>query len=95
MADREKVVKGLEVCTTRPCYCKDCPYVKGCALDSQQVMEDALALLKEQEPMKPKEGFQEDGLYYASCGDCGYPITELRYLKDSFCPHCGRKVLWD
>ena len=59
------------------------------------IMLDALALLKEQEPMKPKEGFQEDGLYYASCGDCGYPITELRYLKDSFCPHCGRKVKKD
>ena len=49
MADIEKVIKGLEVCTSKPCFCKDCPYAKGCALDSQEVMEDALELLKEQQ----------------------------------------------
>ena len=47
--DIEKVIKGLEICTTRPCYCTDCPYKKECCLDSQDVMEDALSLLKEQE----------------------------------------------
>ena len=50
MPDREKVIKGLEVCTSRPCYCTDCPYKANCYLDSQEVMEDALILLKEQEP---------------------------------------------
>ena len=49
MPDREKVIKGLEICTSRPCYCTDCPYKKECCVDSQNVMEDALALLKEQE----------------------------------------------
>ena len=49
MPDREKVIKGLEICTTRPCYCTDCPYKKECCLDSQNVMEDALSLLKEQD----------------------------------------------
>ena len=48
MPDREKVIKGLEVCTSKPCYCTDCPYKANCCLDSQEVMEDALALLKEQ-----------------------------------------------
>lgn len=52
--DREKVIKGLKICTTRPCYCTDCPYKKECCLDSQNVMEDALALLKEQEAARPK-----------------------------------------
>ena len=47
--DKEKIIKGLEICTTRPCYCTDCPYKKECCLDSQDVMEDALSLLKEQE----------------------------------------------
>lgn len=47
--DRKKVIKGLEVCTTRPCFCTDCPYKANCILDSQEVMEDALSLLKEQE----------------------------------------------
>ena len=45
----ENVIKGLEICTSRPCYCTDCPYKANCYLDSQEVMEDALALLKEQE----------------------------------------------
>lgn len=49
MPDIEKVIKGLEICTTRPCYCTDCPYKKECCLDSQDVMEDALSLLKEQD----------------------------------------------
>lgn len=50
MKDREKVIKGLEICTSRPCYCTDCPYKKEYCLDSQNVMEDALALLKRQVP---------------------------------------------
>ena len=45
----KKVIKGLEICTTRPCYCTDCPYKKECCLDSQNVMEDAVILLKEQD----------------------------------------------
>lgn len=48
MIDMEKVIKGLEVCTSKPCYCTDCPYKANCCLDSQEVMEDALELLKEQ-----------------------------------------------
>lgn len=55
MTDRKKVIKGLEICTTRPCYCTDCPYKKDCVLDSQEVMKDALELLKEQEAMTPEE----------------------------------------
>ena len=46
MIDREKVIKGLEICTSKPCYCKDCPYKANCSLDSQEVMEDALELIK-------------------------------------------------
>ena len=86
MTDREKVVKGLEVCTTSPCYCKDCPYVKGCALDSQQVMEDALALLKEQEPL----AVNDPG---AICPNCKWPL----YPEDHphYCGNCGRAVMWD
>ena len=48
MANLDKVIKGLDICTTRPCYCTDCPYKKDCVLDSQELMEDALALLKKQ-----------------------------------------------
>ena len=48
MTETERVIKGLEVCTTRPCYCTECPYKANCCLDSQELMEDALALVKKQ-----------------------------------------------
>lgn len=52
MPDREKVIKGLEVCVNRvpgKYTCNECPYeIDGndCELNS---IRDAIALLKEQE----------------------------------------------
>ena len=52
--DREKVIKGLEMCLADE-YCNGCPYKKDCFdPDSDNpwgsgVMRDAIALLKEQE----------------------------------------------
>ncbi len=64
----EKVIKGLEICTTRPCYCTDCPYKKECCLDSQNVMEDALDMLKKQrsqiEILEYKLAVAENNLNY-------------------------------
>ena len=49
MADREKVIQGLECCNqTQEDLCSQCPYFNdfnGCMLELRQ---DALALLKEQ-----------------------------------------------
>ena len=67
MIDREKVIKGLEICSEfgawhgRDCHInktyKDCPYrdcETGCVTT---IAKDALALLKEQEEaMKIKDG---------------------------------------
>ena len=56
MIEREKVIKGLTVCTkpgTRGCVydIKECPYDNsGCRM---ALMRDALSLLKEQEPVVP------------------------------------------
>ena len=51
--DREKVIKGLEYCIADE-YCDDCPYTDDCfEIDDkpygEQLMRDALALLKEQD----------------------------------------------
>ena len=51
MPDREKVIRGLEVCSSSGLLCpqKKCPY-NGYALTCKYVlMRDALALLREQE----------------------------------------------
>ena len=87
--DREKVIKGLEICTTRPRYCTDCPYKKDCVLDSQEVMEDSIALLKEQEAEVEIEGGGSTWWYV--CGECHTAINP----GDKKCRECGRRLIWE
>lgn len=48
MPDLEKVIQGIDMCLHRFCCGADCPYYsEGCM---EQLREDALVLLKEQEP---------------------------------------------
>ncbi len=51
MADREKVIRGLEACVynQRLMQCESCPYHTDKARCLTTLMRDALALLKEQE----------------------------------------------
>ena len=48
MADREKVIKGLEICYCPPSKCEDCPYhnLPDC---NDVLCLDAIYLLKEQQ----------------------------------------------
>lgn len=52
-------------------------------------IEQALALLKAQEPVKPtwKNG-------YPLCGECGYKLHWIIELNN-YCPNCGRAVKWE
>ena len=83
MADLDKVIKGLDICTTRPCSCFGCPYEKDCTLDSQELMEDALALLKKQRWIPVSERLPDVGqsvLVYAVGkidGFIGEHVTEI------------------
>ena len=100
MPDIEKVIKGLECCfnpnseNSCLCNCKECPYnppddedwTQMCQVDLNR---DALALLKDLEPVEPFE----EGIMDFNCGNCG---AGLYYDHDwEYCPHCGRKVKWD
>lgn len=93
MTDREKVVKGLEqfIADFKP-FC-------GNKSDWQRV-DDALALLKAQEPVEPvRKPEIFDSLYF--CGKCsakvGFQIRkdDSWRFKCKFCPDCGRAVKWD
>lgn len=87
---REKVIKGLECCVNDLGECKVCPYAEdeemGKVACGKNLYSDALALLKAQEPVEPK---QYEGTSY--CGNCGDPINKL----DNYCHECGRAVKWE
>lgn len=100
MPDMEKVIKGLDCCLDLirsrqfSSGCGFCPYVSAehCKV---KMIEDAIALLKEQEPIKPlitgHGEFEEEGSLWYECGNCGTPIDP----DDKFCRKCGHEVKWE
>ena len=95
MADREKVIKGLEILMNGCEYidCDDCCFYIStkptrCGLREEQIQEEALALLKEQEAVEPT--WQQGKAY---CGSCGRRIP-LK-IGARFCHKCGRQVKWE
>lgn len=96
MADqevRERVVKGLECCTAEgyDCIRSGCPYHDDyparCRYD---LMCNALALLKEQEPVIPKR-FEVSWF----CGNCKTKLVFTRSNKAAYCWRCGKAVKWE
>ena len=94
MPDREKVIKGLECCmkwtgepNTAICHCSDCSYTnmdilgERCLID---LINDALALLKEQEAVEPRVSTAEQ-----RCGHCN-KVIEMDWWQ--FCPWCGKRI---
>lgn len=93
MADRGKIVKGMECCVSGEH--SECPYRdrdndNGMLKCWNELMRDALELLKEQEPVKPVDRW-DHGFYYA-CGSCG---KELGIILPSYCQYCGKAVKLD
>lgn len=95
MPNRERVIYDIERCICHvPDACRDCSkyigaYTPNCM---EQLLADALELLKEQEPhMMKKEAFipDPDGL----CPICKWPL----YPEDNphYCGNCGQAVKWD
>ena len=121
MADIEKVIKGLAHCT-RPMeigkglnFCTDCPYTEPIGFNqfkcnSQQMMVDALELLKEQEaelsfrnakPITHTATKLDD----ATCPSCGNVVGEkirtgaigqsVVQARWDYCRFCGQKLDWE
>jgi hypothetical protein len=92
MIDRDKVIKGLEVCRDQdnpPGYrftscVDDCPYYgNGCA---RKLKEDALDMMKEQEAIKP---ITEHKLFL--CPVCKNTL----FREQKFCHECGKRIEWE
>ena len=94
MPDREKVIKWLEICTTTGCQ-EGCPYkYEGLVykVDCQDdLMRDALVLLKWQGTVHAEDEHEEMGLMMAECGNCHNAIRR----PWAYCPFCGKAVKWD
>ena len=99
MADIEKVIKGLEchqIDKNHRINCADCPYYVDndehirCVND---LHDDALAMLKEQEAIKPKSKTRHGSTTMVQhwCGNC----MVMLHGKPKYCPNCGRKVKWE
>ena len=95
MTDRRKVMSWLEGLSDIDwrAYHSDS--------EVQTIAKDALALLKEQEPVEPTFKQDYDGIFVWACGSCGaymYHIYEgidkaKEYAK--YCRQCGRPVKWE
>ena len=105
MIDREKVKKGLKCCKASTNddpfqRCSECPYndISISVQDCRAVLsEDALRLLKEQEPAKvrhlrnAKVTVHDEIVFTDECGNCSCYL--LKHWKA--CPICGKPVIWE
>lgn len=103
MIDREKVIKGLEICSEHGSWhgldCehngayRDCPY-RGCETGCVvTIAKDALALLKEQEAKTVKGMLVVGGHLMGKCPKC-YKVLNVQDHPVA-CGFCGQKVKWD
>ena len=93
--DREKVISGLKCHVNLKCH--NCPYVDaihpayGCHLE--ELIADALALLKEQEPIPCGEKIKA-GDVVLDFYECGYCKNAIR-KPWRYCSFCGKAVKWE
>lgn len=101
MADLEKTLRGLEICSEHGSWhgldCelneayKDCPY-RGCETGCiVTIAKDAIALLKEyQEKQEGLPPAWQDRTQEHICQKCGGIVWQ----EDNYCSKCGQKVKW-
>ena len=83
MADWEKVTGHLRDCLAASRHDNTWVFVM------KDVVEDALAIMEQQEPVWPTFD-QSTGFY--TCGSCGK--TLIGWSDVNYCQKCGRKVRW-
>ena len=96
MTDREKVIKGLELCKqdAKLCFAEiECPYQCEFPRCCLKLMADALELLEEQEPIPCGEKIKA-GDIVLDFHECGYCKNAIR-KPWRYCPFCGKAVKWD
>lgn len=97
--NRQNVIDHLKIIRTWAAVGKDHIY-RGIESNSCESVEkwidDALALLKEQEPIKPT--INEYGEAYCICGENVGIIPNSKNLpkiRSKYCSECGRRMKWE
>lgn len=96
MIDREKIIKGLSTHKSLGYGCDGCPYEDNDRIVCvKNLCNDAITLLKEQEPkpVKVVKTEYDHELYY--CPRCDRPFCDFYYVKPKFCDKCGQAVKWN
>ena len=94
MEKLERVIYDLERCTCHvPDACRDCSkYASETGLKCMEnLMMDALELLKRQRPMQVVMN-EKDMLHYGRCPACFRILTPWHA---NYCSVCGQAVKWD
>lgn len=87
MPNRENVIKWLAEISLRPC---DFTTEDFDATQTEHLADDALDLLREQEPVTPVCTEYDKAIVLFSCRDCK---TQLLFGQ-RYCHMCGRAVKW-
>ena len=100
MPDMEKVIKGLELCTniSQDGCMMLCPYKDETdetysGFCEQVLKQDALALLKEQEPIPVEICGKIFDTKVGDCPHCGERLNSEVYPR--WCGFCGQAVKWN
>lgn len=95
MAELEKVIKALEVCSKIDDSCKNCPYSKYKDVEdcSNTLLKDTLELLKNHEPKAVDEHGRMFTIRYGSCPNCLKPIDSD--VNPNACGFCGQRLDWE
>lgn len=78
---REEIIKEWESVLSRDPL--DAPW---------DLIDETLALLKEQEAVEPHSHMTDDSDLYFTCGKCGHVIWSESY---KFCPMCATQIAWN
>lgn len=92
MADREKVIKGLE--TIKQFFGYGLPSTAEMFDSYYDILNGAIALLKEQEPVAPQKHYNKEADLLYACGKCHNDLKPNN-RNAKFCWFCGKSVLWE
>jgi hypothetical protein len=99
---KDRIIESLEYCykNQKSIDCENCEYGGRSFLICERLVDDILALLKEQGPVKPHYNARTN---WYECGACHYSMTSGMHCRSElipatkvrYCANCGFPVNWE